>query len=434
MSNIIRGTSKEITINDKTFTVILTLDDDGEEILAFPILNSIDKLGRKNFWKIYVKCDNIFRFSWINQGKVKEYDQVTSTPKNVGKSNETTSFEQALLEAFSMWNKKKDKNYMEDVQGPVLTKLNNDTMLLRDHPEEISPQLAHKYIEKGKKYLTLPFCGSRKFDGVRGIFQLYYTDGTLHKNDEVDYKKIKTYLSSRGKKPLCFMESFRDQLKQLLYETGMLNIILDGEIYSHDIPFNLISGTARVKNKPSEIDHLIKFYVFDIVDFVKPYSERLELLKYLEEQYHNLFRNEDERKIHFELCKIINDYSEVNTLHNKYVQDGYEGIILRNLEGKYSSNRSYDLQKLKNFEDSEFEIIDIEEGSSTEKGASVFVVITKQGHTFKVRPRGTIEMRRGQFKNKKLYIGKLLTVRYQSLNKKTGIPIHGVGIDIRNYE
>ena len=111
--------------------------------------------------------------------------------------------------------------------------------------------------------------------------------------------------------------------------------------------------------------------------------------------------------------------------------------MCRNLNGKYKlKHRSNDLLKFKNFEDSEFKIVDAKKGTGTEEGAIVFMCETEYGKKFDVRPRGEIEKRREMFCNKDDYIGKMLTVRYQNtgIMDDDAVPRFPVGIDVRDYE
>jgi DNA ligase-1 len=83
--------------------------------------------------------------------------------------------------------------------------------------------------------------------------------------------------------------------------------------------------------------------------------------------------------------------------------------------------------------DAEFEIVGCDEGSGKDEGKAIFVCKIKNGKTFSVRCKGADEVRQEQWKNRKAYIGKELTVRYQTLSDD-GIPIFPVGIIVRDYE
>ncbi len=130
----------------------------------------------------------------------------------------------------------------------------------------------------------------------------------------------------------------------------------------------------------------------------------------------------------------VNSEEEIQKYHDKWVQEGFEGIIIRNKDGKYKvKHRSKDLQKYKEFKDEEFEIIGGHEGTGSDAGTVVFEVKTQSGKTFSVRPRGTKELRSAMLQDLKSLIGKELTVRYQELSED-GIPIFPVGIEVRDYE
>ncbi len=117
-----------------------------------------------------------------------------------------------------------------------------------------------------------------------------------------------------------------------------------------------------------------------------------------------------------------------------FVEDGYEGMIVLNKNRAYKyKHRSYDLQKVKRFVDSEYRIVGGEDGSGREAGLIVFRCVTSDGLEFSVRPRGSHEERAKIYKNLENYIDKYLTVRYQELTDD-GRPRFPVGIAVRDYE
>ena len=121
--------------------------------------------------------------------------------------------------------------------------------------------------------------------------------------------------------------------------------------------------------------------------------------------------------------------------YNKlFLDDEYEGTIIRNSDGKYILNhRSPDLQKLKTFVDDEFQIVGFSQGTGTDKGCVIWDCRTDDGQVFSVRPRGSVAERQGYFQNGEKFIGSKLTIRYQELTDD-GIPRFPVGITIRDYE
>jgi len=92
-----------------------------------------------------------------------------------------------------------------------------------------------------------------------------------------------------------------------------------------------------------------------------------------------------------------------------------------------------DLQKYKEFEDTEYPVVGFREGEGDEKGCVLWECRLPSGGTFWVRPRGTREDRGEAFLAGSTYIGKQLTVRYQELTTD-GVPRFPVGIAFRDYE
>ena len=120
---------------------------------------------------------------------------------------------------------------------------------------------------------------------------------------------------------------------------------------------------------------------------------------------------------------------------DKYIKEGYEGLIIRNKNGKYEENaRSVNLQKLKKFVDEEFKIINYTTPNvGKEVGYVIWICETKEGKTFNVRPSGNYTERKKLYREGKKYIGKMLTVRYQELTNGN-VPRFPVGVTIRDYE
>ena len=126
--------------------------------------------------------------------------------------------------------------------------------------------------------------------------------------------------------------------------------------------------------------------------------------------------------------------SEIHAAQARFVEEGYEGAMVRNLTGAYAiGKRSADLQKVKTFLDGEYTISGFVKERATKQVVSSGSVKLLTAKTFRVRPRGTQESRRELFENGSEYVGQQLTVRYQELTDD-GVPRFPVGIAIRDYE
>ena len=135
--------------------------------------------------------------------------------------------------------------------------------------------------------------------------------------------------------------------------------VLDGELYNHDLKkdFEKIISLVR-KQKPNEEERyraslMIQFHCYDIITKSNPdYETRYNMLRTA-----------------LPICKSltlikntnVDSYAEAKMLHDVHLAQGYEGSILR-LNKPYEQKRSYNLQKFKDFSDTEATIIGYEAG------------------------------------------------------------------------
>lgn len=322
---------------------------------------------------------------------------------NIGKSNETTYLEQALSEAQSAWNRLQDAGF-------TITMPDKDAKFNTDANGKIKPMLAIAFNEKKIKF---PCLCQPKYDGVRCTIS--QDEGGIH-------------IISRKGKPykIPHLEKWANENKHLLP--------LDGELYNHkELTFQeILSAVKRL----SDITPKIKYVVYDRpIDGV---SNR--------ERWHKLVQ--DFEKVGKDAPAYRSDWvycdnmEQVWKYHEKCVADGYEGAIIRNLDGLYEFGfRSNDLIKLKTFDDSEFEIADVIEATGRDAGTAVFILylpghegeeITEE-NTFRAKPQGTRELRKEYFDSAVSIIGKKATVQYQGLSDD-GIPRFPSAITIRDYE
>jgi DNA ligase 1 len=397
LSKQLQENFEEIIINDKSYVFIV---ENG--VYKLPITESPTKQGKTMAHEIYVIDNKIYKTSYLlPNGKKRESAPTICSSKNIGKKNETSPHQQALFEAYSAW-KKKQKT-------------------------DIQPMLANKYDKMGKKYLTEPFGVSEKLDGIRALASFVE-----------DSKENEVKLLSRGVgKAFVFLNKIKGQLTNILPKDN--SIILDGELYSHNIPFSEISGIVRATTKKHILDDNVEYYIFDVIPIKFPdmsYKNRMELLKQLQISYNKLYNDETNRRLKF-IFYTLATHVQVREFHDKFVSSGFEGLMCRELNSPYEIGfRSNYLLKLKDFQDDEFKITNYTEGNGSETGCIIYTCLDHNtDKTFEVRPRGSIENRKELFKNGSECIGKLLTVRYQ----KTGIdnnelPRFPVGISIRDYE
>ena len=144
---------------------------------------------------------------------------------------------------------------------------------------------------------------------------------------------------------------------------------------------------------------------------------------------------------------VVTSETDLLTLKEQWIADGYEGIMVRNMNSPYEDKRSYNLQKLKDFIDKEFIIVGINEGEGALAGhagsfkfalhdneADAFIAgLSGDKQHFNAKLVGSRERLKHYFDNPQEALGKKGTVRYQNLSKD-GIPRFPVCQSIRDYE
>jgi DNA ligase 1 len=206
--------------------------------------------------------------------------------------------------------------------------------------------------------------------------------------------------------------------------------IIDGEIYSHDEKFEKIISLVK-KSKPTQEDlieseKLVKLWIFDGTmeneewNFVNRFNLIKEEVKKLSDiKYLKFVENEE-----------VNNHAEVQEAHDKYVAEGYEGVMVRIPNSMYENKRSKYLLKYKEFMDEEFVIKEVVEGSGNRSGmAGKLIVIDKNGNEFGAGIKGGEDYYKELLEKKDELVGKLATIRYQNLSED-GIPRFPVAINI----
>lgn len=260
---------------------------------------------------------------------------------------------------------------------------------LKKNMMNFKPMLAHpvsKKIEYDQTLFIQP-----KLDGVR----CYITaDGAFSRNNKQFYncKHILTEL-----KPLFASNPY---------------LILDGELYNHKFKnnFNKIISLVR-KQKPTQQDKFesasyLQFHCYDLFSGHLKFIDRTLAITSLKSKYNLKFTHEVDTKVVF-------NNKQLNKQHEQNKANGYEGSMLRT-NSLYEQKRSYTLQKIKDWSDTEITITDYIEGKGKFKnGLGKFIGVDSNDRIVEVPwPSLTILDRQGIWHNRASYIGKKLTFEY----------------------
>ena len=354
--------------------------------------------GKITSWDIKVCLDKdvpcIVRESGYIDGKKRTNKKYIRKGTNIGKSNEKSPLENAIFIADNYWNDHIEDNYVDDIDN------------INDPPRYLKPMLAKTFNKNStinyKNCIVQP-----KYNGIRAVSFRHINDYRIISRERKEFGTLK-------------------HIENVLDIFG--NYSPDGELYNHSLTFQEI--VRRVKKYREGLTEEIQYHVYDIAIPDTALYDRLAIIEEIIPENNDILH-----KVH---SYKVNSYEEFKNYHDKFVRDGYEGIIIRDINSHYGFNdRPSSLMKYKEFKDAEFEIVGFDKEEWDDDGVIrnlvVWICITKQGETFSVRQKGSFYTREMLYKEAHENIGKMLTVRFQETSEN-GTPIFGVGLGIRDYE
>lgn len=343
--------------------------------------------GKMQVWMIKVDGNEIITTFGQVGGKKQTDREVIAQGKNIGRANETTPAQQALLEAQSDWDRKvKAKNYNPDWDEACAGKAYGAMVA-----GGIEPMLAHTWEKRGKN-ITFPAAAQPKLDGHRCI-AIVDADGSVT-------------LWSRTRKVITGVPHISAAIASFGLPAGT---VLDGELYHHDYRDRFAELTSFIRQAtPKDGHEVVQYHVYDLPSLASaPFEDRLALLRTYAADRHDAV-------VLVETIEVA-DYAEALDHFGRYRQLGYEGLMLRNVASPYVEKRSADLIKVKEMQDAEFEIVDVVEGKGRLAGCGIFVCATDAGVRFNVKMAGPLESLRPFWTNPADYIGRQLTVQFQDM-------------------
>jgi ATP-dependent DNA ligase len=369
-----------------------------------PKLFKLDSKNKPRNWEISVRdmgtYSQIVILSGLLEGKKTAQTIPVLNGKNIGKANATTHYTQALAEAKAKWELQLRSGYVTDLADAKQAVLSSGIR---------APMLAQKYhptgAQKGSKtlakmkWLGKTIAGQPKFDGNRVVPVV---------------NPMGVRLFTRKGDPMLPIPHIEAELWAAYVMADLrTEIELDGELFTDTFSFNVLNGLLRKEDKSEEQLKQLEKIDLRLYDAMLPvgYLQRREALKpfytdHVLETETVLFEATDENiREHFE----------------RLVAEGHEGMMLRDLETPYENKRSWSLVKYKDFEDEEFEVIDIEEDA---RGGFVGAFIMKMDvpsidrdgkpiEVFRVGVSGlSQEEGREMLMNKDNYIGRQATIEF----------------------
>lgn len=382
--------------------------------MKLPVLYKKTTTGAIQYWDIQT-IDNmvVTQFGQVG-GKQQRTEDVIGVGKNLGRSNETTPIQQAEAEAQAKWTKQIErKGYVENLEQASAGK--ND---LAGPPP---PMLAKKFFDQESNltkledggHIHFPALVQPKLNGIR--CQAVIKDG-------------KCTLWSRTGKLITSMPHINKAYEKALPHYPL---VVDGELFNMEYGENFEYTAHLVRqDEPTEGYEAIEHHIYDLPSLKKE-TNRIRAKLIADGFSDGTF----EAPLIYVETTTVNSLEGMLVAFRHYRDLGYEGAIVRNIDGLYVNHRSFDLQKVVEHITEEFPILRIEEGCGKLRGhVGAFWMQAKNGKEFKAKLNGDTGRLKEYFDDHSLWEGKLMTVRYRTLSQKNKVPLFPVALSLRDYE
>lgn len=197
--------------------------------------------------------------------------------------------------------------------------------------------LAYPFEEKRLYKWGFPVLVQPKLDGVRCGLDFDESGNVI--------------LRSSTQEIITSVPHINAEIEELCASYELTTPLLDGELYIHGLSFeDIYSITGRTVNFHSEFTK-IEFHCFDLISFHEPQFVRSMKLK----DYFDVIPPSAPLK----LVKTFpaSSFDDIWNLYQAFLADGYEGIIVREINNLYLPRRSTQVMKFKPKKDDWYTVI-----------------------------------------------------------------------------
>jgi hypothetical protein len=243
--------------------------------------------------------------------------------------------------------------------------------LVHEYPVMLCSPFEQKLVDKIKWPATVQL----KMDGMR--FNAIVRDG-------------KCEFRSRNGKEIQLLGNLEQDFIDM---AGVVDCVFDGELLVMEgdkiLDRQTGNGILNKANKGtiSKADAAkVRATVWDIIPYVlfetgycdTPYSQRIDTLA-------NLLATHEPEKVYLVQKTTVENIEEANAIFEKYLADGQEGIILKDLSGVWEDKRSKTQIKFKGELECDLRIVGIEEGTGKYAGMLGAILCESADGVIKVR-------------------------------------------------
>jgi DNA ligase 1 len=374
-----------------------------EKAVRFDELFRIDSKGKMRVWQIGVDRASgdsftVITTSGLVDGKKVSTNYIVSEGKNIGRTNETTPYEQACFEAKARHEAQIRSGYADKKENATQDTLGSGIP---------APMLAKIYspggdVKNSKTLEQMKIAGQMihvqpKFDGNRCLIR-------------VGQDKVEMFTRKGDRMlPVPHIESQIRWSYDNAFTSGE-EYILDGELYTDQFTFNALNGLLRREDKTEEHLEMLKQVNFQIYDVMSDlnYAKRYFIIRY--------FATTPNVKL-VPSVEVVADDKFIRHQMEQFLAQGYEGLMIRRLDLPYENKRSWGLCKYKDFQDAEYKVTDIIEDA---RGGIIgaFECEMTDGRTFRAGIKNLTNAESAKMlKNKDQYIGRMATVEFFALSE-----------------
>ena len=373
-------------------------------------------------WKGWTEGNDVF-CEWGELGGKMQQKVYTAEPKNIGRSNETSSTQQAKIELAAMYQSQMDNRHyklsqINAIESSEVCRIPRKITNYKDRFDKMSDTL-----------LT-----SVKLNGSRACV----VDGLLYskigRHEEIKVDHLREAVDKLGNVNFdaeiyaCGLSLQRIRsawLKPVKTNKEIIKIANDrAKKKKSEIKFKTLSqAVSYLGYSPNEDASKLKFHVFDIPDDTgKTFKERLEDLHYLQSVVISCGL---ESLFEFIYPKQTNSHEERMTLLEEVHSQGYEGLVHYEPNGVYEyGKRSTNTAKSKPRVDGEARVVSVIKDKNGE--GVLHCVTSDELDNVEFKCKMKVERRDGNryerdYGSMLLLVGKWVTFSYEELSD-AGIP------------
>ena len=357
-------------------------------------------LGKNQITQI-VKCKNNTEYN----RKIEDKRKVGYKFLNEVRDNQTLPVEEELINYLRAYL----PDYRDTSNGitlPMLAKTYDNTN--------------NKIFKKGKYY------GQWKINGLRCFIRI--------EKDTNIFKPYKLIFQSREGVIWNSLSYLEDKLidylgEEILDQMYADHIILDGEVYIPGRTVNEIN--SAVKNPSNPLNTLVQYWCYDLAIEDITQESRNIIRNNIIGEFEKDFNIKEEHFANKDYLvvlpnRIIYNDEAAEYYRDKFIDLGFEGLIMRNVEAEYQFGKrvANTMIKYKRANDGVFTIIDI---YPEDKRTDIPLIKCKNDindSTFECHISDSLEIQREILRNRDNYIGKQLKIEFGERSGVELLPFH----------